>query len=68
VTWSSSNNSIVSIGTFGVLAHYFDRLNLSVSQAALHNAFGISTVTFASLLSAYSWTYAALPHPVLGFS
>ncbi|HWX55825.1 MAG TPA: MFS transporter [Verrucomicrobiae bacterium] len=48
---------------FGVLVNYFDRVNLSVSQEALHNAFGISTVTFGYLLSAYSWTYAALQLP-----
>jgi MFS family permease len=48
---------------FGVLVNYFDRVNLSVSQEALHNAFGISTVTFGYLLSAYSWTYAAFQLP-----
>lgn len=48
---------------FGVLVNYFDRVNISVSQEALHNAFGISTVTFGYLLSAYSWTYAALQLP-----
>ena len=48
---------------FGVLVNYFDRVNLSVSQEALHNAFGISTVTFGYLLSAYSWTYAAFQVP-----
>jgi sugar phosphate permease len=48
---------------FGVLVNYFDRVNLSVSQEALHNAFGISTVTFGYLLSTYSWTYAALQLP-----
>ena len=47
----------------GVLVNYFDRVNLSVSQDALHNAFGISTVTFGYLLSAYSWTYAAFQLP-----
>jgi sugar phosphate permease len=47
----------------GVLVNYFDRVNLSVSQDALHSAFGISTVTFGYLLSAYSWTYAALQLP-----
>jgi MFS transporter, ACS family, D-galactonate transporter len=44
---------------FGVLVNYFDRVNLSVSQAALHETFGISTVMFGYLLSAYTWTYAA---------
>jgi ACS family D-galactonate transporter-like MFS transporter len=46
-----------------VLVNYFDRVNLSVSQQALHDAFGISTVTFGYLLSAYSWTYAAFQLP-----
>lgn len=48
---------------FGVLVNFFDRVNLSVSQAALHEAFGISTVTFGFLLSAYSWTYAVFQLP-----
>jgi sugar phosphate permease len=48
---------------FGVLVNYFDRVNLSVSHDALHNAFGISTVMFGYLLSAYSWTYAAFQLP-----
>jgi MFS family permease len=48
---------------FGVLVNYFDRVNLSVSQEALHHAFGISTVTFGYLLSSYSWTYAAFQLP-----
>ena len=47
----------------GVLINYFDRVNLSVSQAALHASFGITTVQFGYLLSAYSWTYAALQLP-----
>jgi sugar phosphate permease len=48
---------------FGVLVNYFDRVNLSISQDALHATFGISTVMFGYLLSAYSWTYAALQLP-----
>jgi MFS transporter, ACS family, D-galactonate transporter len=44
----------------GVLVNYFDRVNLSVSQSALHASFGISTVMYGYLLSAYSWTYASL--------
>jgi MFS family permease len=48
---------------FGVLVNYFDRVNLSVSQEALHQAFNISTVTFGYLLSAYSWSYAAFQLP-----
>jgi ACS family D-galactonate transporter-like MFS transporter len=47
----------------GVLINYFDRVNLSVSQDALHATFGITTVQFGYLLSAYSWTYAALQLP-----
>lgn len=49
---------------FGVLVNYFDRINLSVAQGALHADFGISTVTFGYLLSAYSWTYALCQIPV----
>jgi len=48
---------------FGVLVNYFDRVNLSVSRDALHATFGISTVMFGYLLSAYNWTYAALQLP-----
>lgn len=48
---------------FGVLVNYFDRVNLSVSQDALHSTFGITPVMFGYLLSAYSWTYAALQLP-----
>ena len=47
----------------GVLVNYFDRVNLSVSQDALHATFGISAVMFGYLSSAYSWTYAALQLP-----
>jgi sugar phosphate permease len=54
---------IASLLGFGVLVNYFDRVNLSVSQSALHETFGISTVTFGYLLSAYSWTYASLQLP-----
>ena len=48
---------------FGVLVNYFDRINLSVSQDALHQEFGITVVTFGYLLSAYSWTYALAQLP-----
>ncbi|HET8925295.1 MAG TPA: MFS transporter [Candidatus Acidoferrum sp.] len=48
---------------FGVLVNYFDRVNLSISQDALHASFGITPVMFGYLLSAYSWTYAALQLP-----
>ena len=47
----------------GVLVNYFDRVNLSVSQDALHATFGISAVMFGYLSRAYSWTYAALQLP-----
>lgn len=48
---------------FGVLVNYFDRVNVSVSQSALHASFGITTIEFGYLLSAYSWTYAMLQLP-----
>jgi sugar phosphate permease len=48
----------------GVLVNYVDRVNLSVSEAALHDDFGISKIAFGFLLGAYSWTYAALQLPV----
>jgi MFS transporter, ACS family, D-galactonate transporter len=48
---------------FGVLVNYFDRVNLSVSREALHDAFGISAVMFGWLSGAYNWTYAALQIP-----
>jgi ACS family D-galactonate transporter-like MFS transporter len=54
---------IASLLGFGVFVNYLDRVNISVSQQALHEAFGITTVTFGYLLSAYSWTYAALQLP-----
>jgi len=49
---------------FGVLVNYFDRINISVARDALHAQFGISTIAFGYLLSAYSWTYAACQIPV----
>ena len=48
----------------GVLVNYFDRVNLSVSHAALVSAFGISSITFGSLSAAYNWTYALCQLPV----
>jgi MFS transporter, ACS family, D-galactonate transporter len=54
---------IVSLLGFGVFVNYLDRVNISVSQQALHDAFGVSTITFGYLLGAYSWTYAALQIP-----
>lgn len=54
---------IVSLLGFGVLVNYFDRVNVSVSQDALHAAFGVTTIQFGYLLSAYSWTYALMQVP-----
>lgn len=48
----------------GVLVNYFDRVNLSVSQAALHTTFGISAITFGYLSGAYNWTYALCQLPI----
>jgi MFS transporter, ACS family, D-galactonate transporter len=48
----------------GVLINYFDRVNLSVSHAALYTAFGISAVTFGYLSGAYNATYALCQLPV----
>ncbi len=49
--------------SLGVLVAFLDRVNLSVSQDALHASFGISLVTFGYLSSAYSWTYALMQMP-----
>ncbi len=46
-----------------MLVNFFDRVNLSVSQDALHSSFGISMVEFGILSSAYSLTYAAMQIP-----
>ncbi len=48
----------------GVLVNYFDRVNLSVSQDALHHDFGITNQTFGILSSAFNWTYALLQLPM----
>jgi ACS family D-galactonate transporter-like MFS transporter len=48
----------------GVLVNYFDRVNLSVARDALHSEFGLSTVAFGYLSSAFNWTYAALQLPM----
>ena len=47
-----------------MLVNYFDRVNLSVSQAALHTSFGITAVTFGYLSGAYNWTYALCQLPI----
>jgi MFS family permease len=44
--------------------NYFDRVNLSVSHAALFTTFGISNITFGYLSGAYNWTYAMCQLPV----
>lgn len=44
--------------------NYFDRVNLSVSHAALYTAFGISNITFGYLSGAYNWTYAMCQLPI----
>ena len=49
---------------FGVLVNYFDRVNLSVSHAALVTTFGISNIAFGYLSGAYNWTYALCQLPV----
>ena len=49
---------------FGVLVNYFDRVNLSVSHAALYTTFGVSNVAFGYLSGAYNWTYAMCQLPV----
>jgi ACS family D-galactonate transporter-like MFS transporter len=48
----------------GVLVNYFDRVNLSVSHAALYTTFGISNITFGYLSGAYNWTYAMCQLPI----
>jgi len=47
----------------GVVVNFFDRINLSVSQDALHASFGLSLVGFGYLSSAFSWTYALMQMP-----
>ncbi len=48
---------------FGVVVNYLDRINVSVSRDALHDAFGISLIGFGYLSSAYNWTYAVMQVP-----
>lgn len=48
----------------GVLVNYFDRINLSVAQEALHREFGITNQGFGILSSAFNWTYALMQLPM----
>ncbi len=48
----------------GVLVNYFDRVNLSVSHAALITTFAISNITFGYLSAAFNWTYTLCQLPV----
>lgn len=47
----------------GVLVNYLDRVNLSVSYQIITREFGLSTIAFGYLLSAYSWSYALCQIP-----
>jgi ACS family D-galactonate transporter-like MFS transporter len=47
----------------GVVIAFFDRINLSVSQDALHTSFGLTLIAFGYLSSAFSWTYAVMQMP-----
>lgn len=49
--------------SLGVLVNFFDRVNLSVSRDALGVSFGLSTIAFGFLSSAYSWTYLVMQIP-----
>lgn len=55
--------SIAVLLGIGVLVNYLDRVNLSVAHDAVAAKFGTSDVLFGYLLSAYSWTYAAMQIP-----
>jgi MFS transporter, ACS family, D-galactonate transporter len=47
----------------GVVISFFDRINLTVSQDALHVSFGLSIIAFGVLSSAFSWSYALMQMP-----
>ena len=61
---SARRGRIAVLLGFGVLINYFDRVNVSVAQDALNREFGMTNETFGFVLSAYSWTYAALQLPM----
>jgi sugar phosphate permease len=48
---------------FGVIIAFFDRINLAVSQNALHVSFGLSLIAFGYLSSAFNWSYAFMQMP-----
>jgi MFS transporter, ACS family, D-galactonate transporter len=52
--------SIAFLLAFGVIVNFFDRINLAVSQQALHDSFGLTLISFGYLSSAFSWSYAAM--------
>jgi MFS family permease len=56
--------TIAALLGVGVLVNFFDRVNLSVSHDALHDAFGLTDVMFGYLSGAYSWTYAVCQLPI----
>ena len=60
---NARRNGIALVLGVGVLVNYFDRVNLTVAHDALQRTFGLSDVLFGYLLSAYSWTYAAMQLP-----
>ncbi|MGB7438747.1 MAG: MFS transporter [Candidatus Acidiferrum sp.] len=55
--------NIAFLLAFGVIIGYFDRINIAVSENALHTTFGISLIEFGYLASAFSWTYAIMQMP-----
>jgi MFS family permease len=55
--------AIAFLLAFGVVIGFFDRINLAVSQEALHASFGISLIAFGYLASAFSVTYAVMQIP-----
>jgi sugar phosphate permease len=62
-TGSKRRWGIAFLLAFGVIIGFFDRINLAVSQEALHASFGISLIAFGYLASAFSVTYAAMQVP-----
>jgi MFS transporter, ACS family, D-galactonate transporter len=55
--------NIALLLALGVIISFFDRINLSVSQDALHTAFGIGPIAFGYLSSSFSWTYGFMQIP-----